>query len=253
MTTKVFVLLSGGADSSTTLALACHEFPLAEFEAVTINYGQRHIKEAESAAWIANHFGAEHVIVNLQGLMQGMLVDKGEANEKIPDVGYEDLPVGISPTYVSFRNGLMLSVLAARAQAWVMSQEAANQKEIADRDHPADLEEPESFEAVLYCGVHADDGVNWAYPDCTPEFVGPMGAAIYTGTYNKVRLRTPLLYLTKAGVIKAGLIAKVPFGHTWSCYKGEELQCGICPTCRSRRDAFKQVGAVDPTEYGNAY
>jgi 7-cyano-7-deazaguanine synthase len=253
---RVFTLLSGGIDSSTTLAIAKRiDFPpdsKATFEAVTINYGQRHIKEAEAAKMITQWAGVQHTIINTEGLLQGMLVEKGEQNEKIPDVSYADLPHGISPTYVSFRNGFMLSILAARAQAWVMAEEEkqkANRKPWTGSSYPPKFDPIPGAEAYIYIGVHADDGVNWAYPDCTPEFIGPMAAAIFIGTYNKVRLRTPIIYHQKHVVVATGLQLGVPFEYTWSCYKGEEKHCGICPTCRSRRDAFTLIGRQDPTEY----
>lgn len=231
MTHKVFTLLSGGVDSSTTLAIAREDFPNDPIDAVTVDYGQRHKREMQSAQLIAEHFGASHHILDLSGLLTGMLVEKGERNEEIPDVSYADLPHGISPTYVSFRNGTMLAILAARAQAFVMGLE---------RDG-------DQAEATLYCGVHADDGVNWAYPDCTPEFIGAMASAILVGTYNKVRLRAPLQYMNKTQVVARGNELFVPFGLTWSCYKGEEMHCGTCPTCRTRREAFINLGleAID--------
>ena len=226
MTHKVFTLLSGGVDSSTTLAIAREDFPNDQIECVSVDYGQRHRREMESAQMIAAHYGCDHQILDLKGLLAGMLVDKPQ-NEEIPNASYADLPVGISPTYVSYRNGTMLSLLAARAQAWVM--------EVSTTDSEA--------EATLYCGVHADDGVNWAYPDCTPEFVGAMASAILVGTYYKVRLRAPLQYMNKMQVVQRGLQLDVPFRDTWSCYAGGEMHCGTCPTCRSRRDAFYQLGA----------
>lgn len=229
---KVFILLSGGADSTTTLAIAAEEFPDASLACISINYGQRHRKELECASKIAGLYDADHIIIDLPGVLSGMLVDKPN-NEVIPNVSYAELPHGISPTYVSFRNGSMLSVLAARAQSWIMDVEKSGA--IA--------------EATVYIGVHADDGVNWAYPDCTPEFIGAMANAIYVGTYNKVRLRAPLQYMSKAEVITRGTALDVPWQETWSCYKGEEKHCGICPTCRSRREAFIETGIPDPTEY----
>lgn len=241
---KVFVLLSGGVDSTTTLAVARQEFPHAEIEAVTIDYGQRHIKERASAQYQAEQFGASYHTIPTHGLLEGMLVDKGPQNEAIPEVSYGDLAPGISPTYVSFRNGFMLSLLAARAQAWVMEQE----KKVA-RWKEGGTPIPEIAEATIYIGVHADDGVNWAYPDCSPEFIGPIAAAIYVGTYHKVRLRAPLLWDTKPDVVAKGLRARVDYSKTWSCYKGEDVHCGVCPTCRSRREAFELNGVEDPTEY----
>lgn len=239
---KVFCLLSGGIDSTTTLALAREDFPDSEFEAVTVNYGQRHLKEAESASYQADLYGAKHNIMGVGSLLTGMLVDKGADNEAIPDVSYAELAPGISPTYVSFRNGFFLSLLAARAQSWIMEQE----KRI-DADSLHGVAGRPS--ADIYIGVHADDGVNWAYPDCTPEFIGPMAAAIYVGTYHKVRLRAPLLHMTKPDVVREGLRLNVDYGHTWSCYKGDEMHCGVCPTCRSRKESFELNGVEDPTEY----
>lgn len=232
---KVYVLLSGGVDSTTTLAIADKEFPDAEFETVNVQYGQRHSKESYYASKQAEIFNTNQVTIDAKGLMEGLLVDQGASNKPIPNVDYADLPHGISPTYVSFRNGLMLSLVASRAQAWVMAQEAA---------YPAI-----NFEATIYCGVHADDGARDAYPDCTPEFIGGMANAIYIGTYNKVRLRAPLLYMDKAAVVREGTRLGVDYSNTWSCYKGEELHCGVCPTCRSRRKAFSDNGIVDPTTY----
>lgn len=247
-TEKVYVLLSGGVDSSTALAMAKQDFPNAEFEAVTINYGQRHAKEIDAAKAVAKHFNVSQVTIDARGFMEGMLVDKGADNEAVPDVSYDDLPAGISPTYVTFRNGLMLSIVAARAQAWVMKQ----QKETSTEGVP--LDESDQPNAYIYCGIHADDGANWAYPDCTQEFAGPMAAAIYVGTYNRVRLRTPFTFMPKSMLVLIGSQFGTPYGLTWSCYKGEELQCGVCPTCRSRKDAFRdlQRGGIDikdPTKY----
>lgn len=239
---KVFCLLSGGVDSSTTLAIAAAEFPHASLEAVTVDYGQRHKKEAECAAAQAAIFGASHYILPMQGILTGMLVDKGDSNEAIPDKSYAELDPGISPTYVSFRNGFMLSLLAARAQTWVMEVEKAQSWLPGDGLK-------ENVEATIYIGVHADDGVNWAYPDCTPEFIGPMAAAIYVGTYFKVRVRAPLLHMTKPQVVAEGSRFGVDYAKTWSCYKGEELHCGVCPTCRSRKEAFELNGLSDPTGY----
>jgi 7-cyano-7-deazaguanine synthase len=248
---KVFCLLSGGVDSSTTLAIARQDFPESEIEAVTVNYGQRHRKEAECAAYQAGRYGALHAMMNVQGILTGMLVDKGEQdNEAIPNASYAELPEGISPTYVSFRNGFMLSLLAARAQSWVMERQKEWQENFDItllRGDGADVGPQPSAE--IYIGVHADDGVRWAYPDCSPEFIGAMANAIHVGTYFKVRLRAPLLFDDKPAVVRKGLDLKVNYANTWSCYVGGGVHCGVCPTCRSRKEAFDLNGATDPTEY----
>lgn len=269
-TEKVYILLSGGVDSSSALGLAKMQFPHAEFEAVTIDYGQRHAREIQAAKEIADHFKVPHVIIDAKGFMSGMLVNQEHeidapdvaalrGNAPIPDVSYDELPKGISPTYVTFRNGLMLSILAARAQAWVMSEQERI-KEAHDTINPdlddRDLTIPEELQpnAYIFLGIHADDGANWAYPDCTQEFIGPMSAAIYTGTYNRVRVRSPFTFHDKSTVVQLGEMAGVPWEKTWSCYKGEEFQCGTCPTCRSRKEAFEilRKGGIkikDPTIY----
>jgi 7-cyano-7-deazaguanine synthase len=230
---KVFCLLSGGVDSTTTLAMAQHAFPDDPIECVTVNYGQRHIKESQCAQWQAEYYQADHVVIDAQGLLTGMLVDKGENNEEIPNASYQDLPHGISPTYVSFRNGTMLSLVAARAQGWIMAQEAGGMVATA----------------TIYCGIHADDAANDAYPDCTLEFIGSMANAIYVGTYFKVRVRAPLVHMEKAEVVAQGNRLGVDYSKTWSCYVGEDKHCGVCPTCRARKEAFEEAIGFDPTEY----
>lgn len=253
-TEKVYVLLSGGVDSSTALGFAKAQHPAAEFEAISIDYGQRHAKELECAQKVAEHYNTPFHIIDAKGFMEGMLVDKGANNEEVPDCDYADLPQGISPTYVTFRNGLMISIAAARAQAWVMQQQKAWNQSISDQGENQDDHEMPDFDAYIYIGIHADDGANWAYPDCTQEFAGPMAAAVYTGTYNRVRLRTPFTFMPKGMLVVIGSQFGVPYKDTWSCYKGGEVHCGTCPTCRSRKDAFKLAvkgvpGLKDPTKY----
>ncbi len=216
---KRFVLHSGGLDSSVCIAIAL-ESPNCEIISYSADYGQRHIKELEYAKRICSAFGIEHRTFQIPEMSSSMLTDPSRS---IPDVSYDDLPHGISPTYVPFRNGLLLSRLASIAQA-----------EKAD---------------VIYFGAHAEDAQNYAYPDCTPEFIEAMKTAIFIGTYDTVTLWTPLMNLMKKDIVEWGDRLKVPFELTWSCYKGEELHCGVCPTCRARRQAFIDAEVKDPTEY----
>ena len=97
--------------------------------------------------------------------------------------------------------------------------------------------------------MHAEDAHNWAYPDCTPEFIGAMANAMYVGSYHKVRLITPHEWRTKAEVVAAGMKLDVPFGMTWSCYNGREYHCGVCPTCVGRIQAFAINGKRDTAGY----
>lgn len=219
---KALVLHSGGIDSTTCLAIAIEAHGKENVTALSMNYGQRHLKEIKCAREVARKMGVVHRVQEIKDIFPtSMLTD---VDSKVPDISYDEIQ-GVSPTYVPFRNGTLLSVITAIAQGRGFS--------------------------FVYFGAHAEDAANWAYPDCTPEFIGAMANAIYIGTYHKVRLLTPLQWLTKKGVISIGYGLKVPYELTWSCYKGEELQCGICPTCRSRRQGFIDANIHDRTQYTN--
>lgn len=221
--TKI-VLLSGGIDSTTCLKLAVDRHGERDVTALSIAYGQKHIAELEAAELIAGKLGVEHLVLQLPTeIMAGgrsTLVEGGPEN---PVSYYADLPHGVSPTYVPFRNGNLISLAAAYAM-----------KIEADE---------------IWFGAHAEDAENWAYPDCTPEFIGSMANAVWVGTYHKTRLVTPLEWLTKVQIVRLGLEHDAPYELTMSCYNGQAPACGKCPTCHSRRDAFAQLGHVDPIEY----
>jgi len=236
---KQFVLLSGGLDSTTVLYHAMATWPHGSgnnderfaVEAVSIDYGQRHSIEMQRAKAITGFTGVRHVILKMPDLLGGSMLT---SNAPIPDVSYADLPHGVSPTYVPFRNGLMLSMLAAHAQKWVSGEaSAATSNRLA----------------TIYIGAHSEDAERDAYPDCSPPFLAAMGEAISIGTYGTVNLEAPLSGLTKAQVVQMGAKLGVPFASTWSCYKGGDLHCGVCPTCRARKEAFSKAGVTDPTQY----
>jgi 7-cyano-7-deazaguanine synthase len=262
---KAFVLLSGGLDSTTCLYKAIYDYtddnhgdismriranrhavvpqdydPITWVEAVSINYGQRHKKEMDYAKKTCFALGIKHSILDLEHILGGAMLT--DPSIEIPSVSYNDLPTGVSPTYVPFRNGTLLSLITAHAQKWVNSRNKAR----GEQGYTT-----EGISAGIYFGAHSEDAANWAYPDCTPEFIGAMANAIFIGSYQQIRLHTPLQWLMKSEIVELGEKLGVPFEDTWSCYKGEKLHCGICPTCRSRRDAFIRVGVKDPTEYAN--
>jgi 7-cyano-7-deazaguanine synthase len=225
---KAFVLVSGGIDSTTCLHIAHKEFK-GNVEAISINYGQRHIKETEFAKKSAFDLNIAHTTLDLRGVIPKTMLTDAEAH--VPDVSYAEIK-GVSPTYVPYRNGLLLSA----ATSYVHAQR---------------VERPDVDEWGIYFGAHAEDAQNWAYPDCTPEFIGAMANAIYIGTYHNIRLHTPLQWLGKAAIIKWGTELGVNWAKTWSCYKGENLHCGVCPTCRARRKGFEDANIHDPTEYSH--
>ena len=223
---KAFVLLSGGIDSTTCLYLAHREFSVVE--AVSIDYGQRHSREIEHAAKSCTHLHCQHTVLPVRNIVpRTMLTDTAML---LPNISYEEIS-GVSPTYVPYRNGLMLSALASYAAG-----------QVADN----------TSECGIYFGAHAEDAQNWAYPDCTPEFIGAMANAIYVGTYRQIRLHTPLQWLNKWQIVKLGAALGVVFGKTWSCYAGGDKHCGTCPTCRARKKGFQLAGISDPTEYAAA-
>lgn len=247
---KAFVLLSGGLDSTTCLFKAIYDFrpahittqnleqmfadeePIYWVEAVSVNYGQRHKKEMDFAKTTCSSLGIKHSVLELRDIMSGsMLTDR---SIDIPNISYDEIK-GVSPTYVPFRNGTMLSLLAAFAEKRIKEEDIDTNERACG----------------IYFGAHAEDAANWAYPDCTPEFIGAMANAIFIGTYQRVRLYTPLMSLMKHEIVELGHKLGVPFDNTWSCYKGDELHCGVCPTCRSRRAAFNLAGIEDPTVYAD--
>lgn len=273
---RAFVLLSGGIDSTTCMHRAIVDFapasevdrlnqlrsgalsPVDWVEAISVDYGQRHRKEAEYAAATCAKFGIKHSILNIRGILDGAGVMLTNAAVAIPDISYDEIK-GVSPTYVPFRNGTLLSLITAHAQKWVNEQITARAKTIAAHrgtglgdEYCREVATAELRDSAgIYFGAHAEDAANWAYPDCTPEFIGAMANAIYIGSYNCIRLYTPIQWSNKADVIRQGEDLGVDWAGTWSCYAGGALHCGTCPTCRARRAGFAAAWVPDPTKYAH--
>jgi len=284
MQRKAFVLLSGGLDSTTCLYKAIHDYcpydlsnpeydawddlikrggPIDWVTAYSVNYGQRHAKEMEYAHETCTRLGIEHHILDVGSLLSGakvMLSRDSVGSVAVPDIAYSEIK-GVSPTYVPFRNGLMLAALVAQAQKYVNAEiegEVTRTLDMSQESTPIGEQEAKQMATNaakdlcgVYFGAHSEDAQNWAYPDCTPEFIGAMANAIYVGTYMTVRLHTPLQWLMKSEIVSLGDKLGVPFENTWSCYKGEDKQCGTCPTCRSPKEAFQIAGVKDPTTYSD--
>lgn len=227
---KALVLSSGGVDSTTCISIAIRDVGVQNVTTVSIFYGQKHSKELECAEKIANFFGVSHRVIDLSNthIMDDSncpLLSK--STEEVPELSYAEQIAkngeGMVRTYVPFRNGLMLSAVAALAMSL----------------YPDDYVD-------IYLGAHADDAAGEAYADCSEEFTSSMDSAISIGTYNKVHLVAPLVRLNKAGVVSLGLSLNTPYHLTWSCYKGGDRPCGKCGTCIDRANAFKENGVVDP-------
>ena len=221
---KKVVLLSGGVDSSTCLAVALQGCKPSEVLAVNMYYGQKHDKEMQSARDVAMYYGVE-----LWELDLSMIFQKSDCtllkhtSKPVPHGSYAEQQEGKRnpvSTYVPFRNGLMLSAAASIAVSVGASE--------------------------IYYGAHADDSAGNAYPDCSEEFTEAMNKAVYEGSGKAVRIVAPFVNDNKTGVVKTGLRLGVPYELTWSCYEGGEKPCGKCGTCLDREKAFRENGVVDP-------
>ncbi|MDH3365261.1 MAG: 7-cyano-7-deazaguanine synthase QueC [Thermoplasmata archaeon] len=219
------VLLSGGLDSTTALAIAAEKG--YGIVALTFDYGQRHDREVESARRVAEHYGVKrHIVIDLDigGYLSSSLTD---ASQEVPTDGLvRDGPAGIPNTYVPGRNMVFLSLAAAIAEGIGAESVfvAAN--------------------AVDYSG----------YPDCTPEFLEAFQETLAVGTKRgvegrPVRVDAPLLRLSKAEIVREAVRLDAPLDLTWSCYRGGNKACGVCDSCRLRLNGFKEAGESDPLEY----
>jgi 7-cyano-7-deazaguanine synthase len=216
------VLVSGGLDSATALAVARREDLVCH--AVSFDYGQRHRVELDAARRIATELGAvEHrtMHVDLAGIGGSALTDPGVAVPVTPTRG---IPV----TYVPARNTLFLALALGWAEV------------LGARD--------------IFIGVNAIDYSG--YPDCRPEFLEAFQTLANLGTKagiegRSVRIRAPLVKMSKAEIIRLGTSLGVDYAMTVSCYQadGEGRACGRCDSCRLRREGFSMAGIADPTRY----
>ncbi|WP_370280943.1 7-cyano-7-deazaguanine synthase QueC [Pontibacterium sp.] len=219
---KAVVLLSGGLDSATALAMAKDQG--FECYVLSFDYGQRSVTELNAARKVAAQMGAkEHRVVrlHLEDFGGSALTDH---SIDVPEGEEEGIPV----TYVPARNTVFLSL----ALGWA---------EVLDAHH-------------IFIGVNAVDYSG--YPDCRPEYIAAFEAmanlatkAGVTGT--KLTLETPLIDLTKAEIIQQGTALGVDYGLTVSCYQadGDGRACGQCDSCRLRAKGFVDAGVADPTRY----
>ncbi|MBU0687991.1 MAG: 7-cyano-7-deazaguanine synthase QueC [Gammaproteobacteria bacterium] len=221
---RAVVLLSGGLDSATVLAQACAQG--FQCHALSVDYGQRHHAELAAAQRVARELGAhEHRVINIDLTAFGgsALTD---ANIAVPEAATSGIPL----TYVPARNTIMLSL----ALAWAEVLQAQD----------------------IFFGVNAVDYSG--YPDCRPEFVDAFERMANLATKAAVEgksltLHAPLLHLSKAEIIQAGMQLGVDYALTVSCYQADESghACGRCDSCRLRQEGFRAAQVEDPTRYQN--
>ena len=220
---RAVILLSGGLDSATVLAMAKDR--RRECHALSITYGQRHSVELEAAKRVAAAAGvAEHVVHSLDLRVFGASALTGDIDVPKDAVGAPGIPV----TYVPARNTIFLSLALGYAEA-------------------RDAQE-------IWIGVNALDYSG--YPDCRPEFIDAFQQVIWKGTRSGVerqepRLVAPLLQMTKGEIIRRGLALGVDYALTHSCYDpaADGRACGHCDSCLLRRRGFEEAGVPDPTPY----
>jgi 7-cyano-7-deazaguanine synthase len=226
---RAVVLLSGGLDSSTTLAIARNEG--FDVYALSFRYGQRHAPELDAARRVADAFGvARHVVLDIDlGTFGGSALTSPDLSvpkdRQLAVIGHDDVPV----TYVPARNTIFLSFALAWAEVLRCSD--------------------------IFIGVNVQDSSG--YPDCRPEFIEAYQRmarlATKAGVVDGVELKihTPLIELTKAQIIARGLELGVDYGMTLSCYdpSSDGEACGHCDACLLRLKGFAELGAADPAAY----
>ena len=219
---RAVVLLSGGLDSATTLALARHDGLACH--ALSLDYGQRHHAELAAARAVAESQGAvEHRVMQLNmGSFGGSALT--DASIAVPECASEGIPV----TYVPARNTIMLAL----ALGWA---------EVLDAE-------------AIYIGVNALDYSG--YPDCRPAFIDAFQVLANLATKRAVNglpidVRAPLIHLSKAQIVQMGVRLGVDYRETVSCYQADPdgRACGRCDSCRLRRQGFEHAGLPDPTRY----
>lgn len=221
---RAVVLLSGGLDSATALAVARDEG--FESYALSFDYGQRHDRELESARRVADALGAkQHLVLRLD--LRSIGGSALTADIPVPKSRSEsEMDAGIPVTYVPARNTIFLS----HALAWAEVLESSD----------------------IFIGVNALDYSG--YPDCRPEYIEAFehmaNLATRAGVEGTMRLRihTPLIDLSKAQIVRLGTDLGVDFGLTWSCYepRPDGRACGRCDSCLLRRKGFSESGLADP-------
>ena len=210
---KAVLVYSGGLDSTTLL----YEYRDSIALAVSFDYGSKHnAREIAYAAENCKRLGVKHLVIPLGFIGQYFKSDLLLSGGEIPEGSYAD--DNMHSTVVPFRNGIMLAVAAGLAESY-------------------------GLDTVMLANHSGDHAI---YPDCRPEFVEAMDAAVQAGTYEGIRVVSPYCDITKRDIALRGKALGIDYSLTYSCYKGGEKHCGKCGTCVERKEALE---GFDPTEY----
>ncbi|MCK2148435.1 7-cyano-7-deazaguanine synthase QueC [Marinobacter alexandrii] len=217
MTDTVVVIYSGGMDSYTLLHVARARG--LQVHALSFNYGQRHVRELESAAAVCESLGIPHKVIDIRAMGEVMAGSSLTSEVDVPEGHYEE--DSMKATVVPNRNMILLSL----ATGYAVTVGAG---------------------AVWY-GAHGGDHA--IYPDCRPEFVEKMDAVCRVANYEPVAVEAPFMALDKGEILVEGLKLGLDYSQTWTCYNGRERACGRCGSCVERLEAFASHGVTDPLAY----
>ncbi len=210
------IVVSGGMDSVTLLYEKKDEIALG----ISFDYGSNHNhNELPLAALHCQRLGIAHMVIPLGFMHQYFKSSLLESGESIPDGSYDE--ENMKSTVVPFRNGVMLAVAAGIAESNGLTK-------------------------VLIANHGGDHTI---YPDCRPEFIAAMDAAVEAGTFARVRVVAPYTNISKADIARRGRALGIDYAETWSCYKGGHVHCGTCGTCVERKEALREAGIEDNTTY----
>ena len=210
------IIVSGGMDSTTLLYDHKDEIALG----ISFDYGSNHnAREIPFAKMHCERLGIKHITINLDFMHQYFKSSLLDGAEAIPEGHYAD--DNMKSTVVPFRNGIMLSIAIGIAESNNLDQ--------------------------VFIANHGGD--HTIYPDCRPEFINAIDAAATAGTYNNVKVVAPYTKITKSDIARIGKKLGIDYTETWSCYKGGDKQCGKCGTCVERKEALRDAGIEDLTEY----
>lgn len=210
------IIVSGGMDSITLLYDRQDSIALG----ISFDYGSNHnANEIPLAQKHCRTLGIRHIIIDLGFIHQHFKSSLLEGANAIPDGNYDE--ENMKSTVVPFRNGIMLSIAAGIA-------ESHNLTKILIANHGGD---------------------HTIYPDCRPGFIQAMDDAVSAGTFVDVHIEAPYTHLTKTEIASRGKNLGIDYSETWSCYKGGDIHCGTCGTCVERKEALREAGINDTTEY----